>query len=472
MKKRIAAAALAAVIICGIIGLRPKAVGGAVAAIGSIGIAAYYLMMTLIDNSDALGNVIEDNIEFFSSPDSPWNKGWNYINHQLQSWFDSGEITISADGKVDLTYDQYMQLYHQMIKSVGKPSLEFESAYKCGFFSADLSQPILVGDLPHISEFFNTQSGQSFTAVWYNDDCIVFPLFCTIINSFEVNNTRFSQWMNRQVTNRFQLSATPNGDTVVGGGGEFDDLVKKYAPSVYMPSPSMFQYSYEYYGNHLFKFEPTSCFLYKNGSLTYTSLSDIDVSEMVSGLISTTGEYGDFLKSIDGFSVSSTAPLDDLSDVLPLDKTKNPTLEVDTDPSIVNPDDAITVKDVPGTPEMTLTEYKAQLKLDIDIPSIISTKFPFCIPYDLIRILGVFVADPVAPVFRIPISTDPAQLEPFKGNQTIGNIPEDFEPMFEIDEELVIDLSVVPLVQPICYTVFIVGFIVLLIHITPKMINH
>ena len=472
MKKRIAAAALAAVLVCGIIGLRPKAAGGAVAAIGSIGIAAYYLMMTLIDNSDALGNVIENNIEFFSSPDSPWNKGWNYINHQLQSWFDSGEITISADGKVDLTYDQYMQLYHQMIKSVGKPSLEFESAYKCGFFSADLSQPILVGDLPHISEFFNTQSGQSFTAVWYNDDCIVFPLFCTIINSFEVNNTRFSQWMNRQVTNRFQLSATPNGDTVVGGGGEFDDLVKKYAPSVYMPSPSMFQYSYEYYGNHLFKFEPTSCFLYKNGSLTYTSLSDIDVSEMVSGLISTTGEYGDFLKSIDGFSVSSTAPLDDLSDVLPLDKTKNPTLEVDTDPSIVNPDDAITVKDVPGNPDMTLTEYKAQLKLDIDIPSIISTTFPFCIPYDLIRILGVFVADPVAPVFRIPISTDPAQLEPFKGNQTIGNIPEDFEPMFEIDEELVIDLSVVPLVQPICYTVFIVGFIVLLIHITPKMINH
>lgn len=472
MKKRIAAAALAAVLVCGIIGLRPKAVGGTVAAIGSIGIAAYYLMMTLIDNSDALGNVIEDNIEFFSSPDSPWNKGWNYINHQLQSWFDSGEITISADGKVDLTYDQYMQLYHQMIKSVGKPSLEFESAYKCGFFSADLSQPILVGDLPHISEFFNTQFGQSFTAVWYNDDCIVFPLFCTIINSFEVNNTRFSYWMNRQVTNSFQLGATPNGDTARGGGGEFDDLVRKYAPSVYMPSPSMFQYSFEYYGNHSFKFEPTSCFLYKNGSLTYTSLSDIDVSEMVSGLISTTGKYDDFLKSIDGFSVSSTAPLDDLSDVLPLDKTKNPTLEVDTDPSIVNPDDAITVKDVPGNPEMTLTEYKAQLKLDIDIPSIISTKFPFCIPYDLIRILGVFVADPVAPVFRIPISTDPAQLEPFKGNQTIGNIPEDFEPMFEIDEELIIDLSVVPLVQPICYTVFIVGFIVLLIHITPKMINH
>lgn len=482
MKKRIAAAALAAVLVCGIIGLRPKAVGLASAGV-ALGVLAFNLLGVMSgqydDVAEGIGCFVESGVEgwqkaFVGSENTPswFVSGWQQIYDTCASWFDSGEITISADGKVDLTYDQYMQLYHQMIKSVGKPSLEFESAYKCGFFSADLSQPILVSDLPHISEFFNTEFGQSFTAVWYNDDCIVFPLFCTIINSYEVNNTRFSYWMNRQVTNSFQLAATPNGDTARGGGVEFDDLVRKYAPSVYMPSPSMFQYSFEYYGNHSFKFEPTSCFLYKNGSLTYTSLSDIDVSEMVSGLISTTGKYGDFLKSIDGFSVSSTAPLDDLSDVLPLDKTKNPTLEVDTDPSIVNPDDAITVKDVPGNPDMTLTEYKAQLKLDIDIPSIISTKFPFCIPYDLIRILGVFVADPVAPVFRIPISTDPAQLEPFKGNQTIGNIPEDFEPMFEIDEELVIDLSVVPLVQPICYTVFIVGFIVLLIHITPKMINH
>ena len=75
--------------------------------------------------------------------------------------------------------------------------------------------------------------------------------------------------------------------------------------------------------------------------------------------------------------------------------------------------------------------------------------------------MSVLGADPVAPVFRIPISTDMKNLE-----------PEDFEPMFEIDEELVIDLSCIPLVQPICYTVFIISFVVLLIYITPKMINH
>ena len=164
--------------------------------------------------------------------------------------------------------------------------------------------------------------------------------------------------------------------------------------------------------------------------------------------------------------------LDDLSGVLPLDKTKDPTLEVDTDPSIVIPTDAVTVTDVPGEADQTLTQLKTNTRLDIDIPSLIASKFPFCIPFDLIRIMSVLGADPVAPVFRIPISTDMKNLEPFAGNQTIGEIPEDFEPMFEIDEELVIDLSCIPLVQPICYTVFIISFVVLLIYITPKMINH
>ena len=221
MKKRIAAAALAAVLVCGIIGLRPKAVGLASAGV-ALGVLAFNLLGVMSgqydDVAEGIDCFVESGVEgwqkaYVGSENTPswFVSGWQQIYDTCAGWFDSGEITISADGKVDLTYDQYMQLYHQMIKSVGKPSLEFESAYKCGFFSADLSQPILVGDLPHISEFFNTQSGQSFTAVWYNDDCIVFPLFCTIINSFEVNNTRFSQWMNRQVTNRFQLSATPNG---------------------------------------------------------------------------------------------------------------------------------------------------------------------------------------------------------------------------------------------------------------------
>ncbi len=112
------------------------------------------------------------------------------------------------------------------------------------------------------------------------------------------------------------------------------------------------------------------------------------------------------------------------------------------------------------------------LDLDIDIPSVLATKFPFCIPFDFIRILSVLCADPKAPVFVIPLSTDPENLKGFEGNQTIGDIPEDFTPMFEIDEEIVIDLSVIPLVQPVCYAIFIISFVVMLIMITSKMINH
>ena len=44
--------------------------------------------------------------------------------------------------------------------------------------------------------------------------------------------------------------------------------------------------------------------------------------------------------------------------------------------------------------------------------------------------------------------------------------------LFEIDEEIVIDLSNIPLLQGVSYTVFIVGFVILLIKITPNMINH
>ena len=143
-----------------------------------------------------------------------------------------------------------------------------------------------------------------------------------------------------------------------------------------------------------------------------------------------------------------------------------------------NPDKDIPISDqigvsIPNVGDFTLSELQGDLDIDIEVPSIIVDKFPFCIPFDFVRFLGILCADPVAPVFRIPISTHPDNLEQWKGNQTIGDyIDPDSPPLFDIDEEIVIDLSVIPLVQPICYTCFIVGFIFLLLHITPKMIQH
>ena len=66
MKKRIVAAALAAVLVCGIIGLRPKATGAAVA-IGSIGVAAYVVLMTMIQNSDVYDDILASGIDYFTN---------------------------------------------------------------------------------------------------------------------------------------------------------------------------------------------------------------------------------------------------------------------------------------------------------------------------------------------------------------------------------------------------------------------
>ena len=482
MKKRIAAAALAAVLVCGIIGLRPKAVGLAYAGV-ALGVLAFNLLGVMSgqydDVAEGIGCFVESGVEgwqkaFVGSENTPswFVSGWQQIYDTCASWFDSGEITISADGKVDLTYDQFLVLYGQIIGISSDTVVDFKSKYDYQFLSADITKPIAFDSLPLNDVYAKTVIGQSFAPVYFNDDICIFGagyLYVHITQGEYLCSVRYLPNLDRSTF--YNVVGISCSTSVTS----FADYLTQH--QIYgIVSLNRVYGSYISSGVQTDKDqELTSCYVFRNGKLTVQAISDLDIdlSSLNSGLVTSTGDYYNFVHGITSCSSSEVIPgLDDLSDVLPLDKTKNPTLEVDTDPSIVNPDDAITVKDVPGNPDMTLTEYKAQLKLDIDIPSIISTKFPFCIPYDLIRILGVFVADPVAPVFRIPISTDPSQLEPFKGNQTIGNIPEDFEPMFEIDEELVIDLSVVPLVQPICYTVFIVGFIVLLIHITPKMINH
>ena len=213
---------------------------------------------------------------------------------------------------------------------------------------------------------------------------------------------------------------------------------------------------------------------FDDGLFYDVSTESVDTT-LSTGYIVCAGHQSTYISSLRSSAVPNVHPdqdLDDLSDTLPLDKTTNPGLVISSNPSITLPTDAVTVSNVPGVADTTLTNYMTEVDTDIDVPSIIIEKFPFCIPYDFIRIIGVLCADPEPPIFRIPISTNPDNLKGFEGNQTVGIIPDDFEPMFEIDEEIVIDLSAVPLVQPICYTIFIVGFVVLLIVLTPELIQH
>ena len=66
-----------------------------------------------------------------------------------------------------------------------------------------------------------------------------------------------------------------------------------------------------------------------------------------------------------------------------------------------NPDKDIPISDqigvsIPNVGDFTLSELQGDLDIDIEVPSIIVDKFPFCIPFDFVRFLGILCADPVA----------------------------------------------------------------------------
>lgn len=480
MKKRVLCALLATILVFNFCAARPKA-EAAVAAVITIGMLACKLLGVMTgqydDIANAMGDWFEDIADDFENAyemvDEHWGTGWNQICSTISGWIDDGSATLDNDGKLTITYEQYLELYSQVIGVMATPAVEFQADYNYYFLDVDLSTPLSLGSLPRFDEFFAASEGQSYAPVYFNDDMLVFGR--AYINQRTYNTTNYA-------FNVFDLyGLSKNSHYTVGGltasnQDSYATFVSTYSPVVWVRG------NYAYQTHHSQGLpdqtndkEIDSCYMLSNGSLTLTPIADIDFSNLNAGMVTTIGYYGEFLKTVTGYQPTVIEPeLDDLADVLPLDKTTNPTLVIDSDPSIVLPTDAVTVTDVPGVADATLTDYMAEVDTDIDIPSIIVEKFPFCIPFDFIRILSVLCADPISPVFRIPLSTNPDNVSDYKGNQTFGEyLPdEDFVPMFELDEEIVIDLSVLPLVQPICYTIFIVGFVVMLVVLTPKLIQH
>lgn len=479
MKRRIIAAVLAAVVACNLITLRPKAAAaGGVAAIITIGVCAWQLIGVMTgqydDVADAIGVLVESGVDGITNSDSPfqqnWRTGWQSMCNTISGWVDSGTAIIDDDGKLHLTYSQYNELYGQSVGLMSKPSVEFTAGYDCQFLDVDLSAPVAFSSLPRYEMFFDTATGQSYAPVYYNDETLVFGA-AFVWQSHTGRDYKFMwQWVKTlrpSITNGWLPGFTANADS-------YAVAIADHQPVFWATYNTLYDKHF-WVGNFEQQQAIDTCWVFSDGALTATPVADIDFTTLNGGLLTTTGDYPAFLQSVTGYNPTTIAPdMDELSDVLPLDKTTNPGLVVDSDPSIVLPTDAVTVTDVPGVGDATLSEYMADTKTDIDVPSIIMTKFPFCIPFDFYNIISTLCADPVAPVFRIPISTNPDNLQGFEGNQTIGNyLPDDnYKPLFEIDEEIIIDLSVLPLVQPICYTIFIVGFIVLLIMLTPKLIQH
>lgn len=99
---------------------------------------------------------------------------------------------------------------------------------------------------------------------------------------------------------------------------------------------------------------------------------------------------------------------------------------------------------------------------DIDIPdsdSIID-KFPFSLPFDLYRLLTIFVAEEKKPIFTVPIKTS------FGWSDIEVNVDESFTLDFTQFQ-----IGGVDIVQCLIRTSFYVLFVAFLIKITPKMIQ-
>jgi hypothetical protein len=99
----------------------------------------------------------------------------------------------------------------------------------------------------------------------------------------------------------------------------------------------------------------------------------------------------------------------------------------------------------------------AQQETDTDIdtlPQSLMDKFPFCIPFDLYRLVNVLVAEPVQPEFIVSFS-----------NAGHDNI------MFQIDEHVTIDLSMFGAIRIICNSLSVMIFCAALWVVTNKLIG-
>ncbi len=461
---------------------------GSIVAIASIGTLAFSVFSLITSGqAEKIADDVYNWIEYTAKPgmevaftgDGSWlATGYNQVFQSIKGWFDSGELEV-VDGQVKLTYDQFHELYGQVLNASSNIDVGFHTDYNYLFLNADLSKTFSGSDLPLVKGLYNVDYGQAYAPVFYNENTIIFSdtffLFTAKGASYYVGMSYINQYFFRDTySDGFNnLFVGPYTDKP----NEFlvDYQYIFYFPSLSDFSMSLFTDMLPSSGSQLktFHFSSSHCFVYSDGDITYKPLSEVDTTGMQSGLVTTTGAFGDFLKSVNDYIPSLVPPegLDDLSNVLPTEY--NPSLSFPVNPDLTRPlPNQVIVGDVPGVADLPLSEYQAEIKTEIEVPSIICTKFPFCIPYDFIRFLGLLCSDPVAPVFRIPISTSPDNLEQWKGNQTVGEYLNADDPMFEIDEEIIIDLSVIPIVQPLCYTCFIVGFIFLLLHITPKMIQH
>lgn len=470
MKKRIAAMLLAAVMVCNIVGGARPAKAEAVAATT---VALTYLVYNLYavmtgrwdDCAEALGCVLENGVEgfekaFVGTDDTPswFCTGWNQISKTVAGWFDDGTIELSEDGKVYMDYYNYLELCNIMYDYVDL-SLELGSSRRHTIINTPFDKLLPVNSLPVLLSPIDGRV--IYIPVYYSTDTIYMSYYyiayldyMDIVEFIIYKGGKLwsNSYSNTKLATSFYYSAANNTAIYsrIDCWGDLEVCTRAV--------------------DNWVRYNTTD-------GLTSVTYDAVDTS-LSQGYLMTEGSYEDFVKTITDIVTSPDASqVDDLSDALDdlLVLNPDPGLVVDTDPTIEIPTDAILITDITGVEDMTLTDALEDVKprLDLEIPTSIWDKFPFSLPFDFYRLLTIFVAEPKAPVFRIPISNVNVDMSAYEDNQTIAPyVNSDSELMFEIDEEIVIDLSGLPFVQAISYTCFIVGWVALLIFATSKLIHH
>ena len=140
-----------------------------------------------------IGDVLEglqEGAEALIDPESAFQQNWTtgasqlppstalfayeQIRKTVGDWFNKGELNVE-DGKFKLTYDQFHELYGQVIDVTAKPDVKFDTDYNYIFLDVDLSRSFAGSDLPLITGFYNVRGvGQAYSPVYYNEKSIVF----------------------------------------------------------------------------------------------------------------------------------------------------------------------------------------------------------------------------------------------------------------------------------------------------------
>lgn len=193
MKKRIIAILLSLSVFCLSFSFGTRrasaAATGSIVALATIGTFAFSVL-SLITTGEAekISQEVQHWIEYELKPagetwkdlyfdnldtSTPGVIAYNQILKTVQDWFGNGELEV-VDGQIKLTYDQFHELYGQVLNASSNIDVGFQTDYNYLFLNADLSKTFAGSDLPFINGLYNVDGGQAYAPVFYNENTIIF----------------------------------------------------------------------------------------------------------------------------------------------------------------------------------------------------------------------------------------------------------------------------------------------------------